>query len=81
MWNKKINIVLLEAEFKPSKEDRCLYVKDYGNDSLIYILIYVDDLIVACKTQEHFSYVETILSAHFELKNPGPIKEFFTFGS
>lgn len=76
VWNQAINKVLLEGGFQPSKEDPCLYMKCFDDGNWCYILIFVDDLIVACKILHAFTYVKSILSKYFELENLGSIKEY-----
>lgn len=75
VWNQAIHKVFIDGGFEANKEDPCLYMKRMDDGHWCYILIYVDDMAVACKPED-MSYVEQILSAHFEIENLGPIKEF-----
>lgn len=49
VWNETINGILKELGFKQSYTDPCLYVKVFRNGVRIYLLIYVDDMYVACE--------------------------------
>ncbi|GJQ73732.1 hypothetical protein Trydic_g14066 [Trypoxylus dichotomus] len=47
-WNDAIHTTLMSMQFQQSKADPCLYTKKENGKSH-YLLIYVDDLIVASK--------------------------------
>ena len=51
IWNQQINSVFQELGFLRSKADPCLYVRRSGGLT-IFVLIYVDDIIVVYRTQE-----------------------------
>lgn len=48
-WNQKFNDFMMKLNFKRSSFDRCVYVKQAEDGSYIYMLLYVDDMLVACK--------------------------------
>lgn len=74
-WNDAIHGVLINAGFAQSKNDQCLYSKFIDNN-WCYVLIYVDDITVACKTKEQIAAIESILSSKFEMQNLGKIKHY-----
>lgn len=74
-WNDAIHEVLITAGFTQSKTDQCLYSK-YINGSWCYVLIYVDDITVACNTKKQVKIIESILSSKFEMQNLGEIKHY-----
>lgn len=74
-WNDTLNNVLLEAGFQQSYNDPCLYSKKI-NGQYCYVIVYVDDLIVACYTKEQLEEIERELKQHFEMHNLGPIKHY-----
>lgn len=74
-WNEAIHNVLVEHGFKQSKIDLCLYSKCV-NGVWCYVLIYVDDLPVASKSENLIQEVENILAEKFEISNLGHIKQF-----
>lgn len=75
IWNEAIHKVLVEADFTQSKVDQCLYSRNTKED-WCYVLIYVDDIVVACKTRDQIEEIETILSRKYEIKNLGRIKQY-----
>jgi hypothetical protein len=68
MWNKKFDSVLIENNYQRSKIDNCLYMKS-GSNGWSYILLYVDDFIVASSSDHEIRAVEKFLSQHFKVKS------------
>lgn len=75
VWNEAVHEVIVDANFKQSKTDQCLYSKKMNNN-WCYILVYVDDIIIAGKTENTIHEVESILSKEFKIKALGPIKQY-----
>ena len=74
-WNNTLHEIILEAKFVQSLNDPCLYFGDiYGK--VYYIIVYVDDLILACYTREQINYIQSKLSENFALQNLGDIKQY-----
>jgi len=51
MWYKKIDTYMLGLGFTRSKEDHCVYFKLIG-DHLIYLVFYVDDMLLIGNNKE-----------------------------
>lgn len=75
VWNDAIHVVLIAENFVQSKVDQCLYVKKF-DDGWCYVLIYVDDIIVASKSSAQIKCVQNVLDKKFKLENLGPIKQY-----
>lgn len=74
-WNEKFNSIMIREGFKRSKCDPCLYSK--CNDSeQIYVLLYVDDMLMFGSNEEHISNLKSMLNKEFEMKDLGLISEF-----
>ncbi|KAG7532793.1 Reverse transcriptase RNA-dependent DNA polymerase [Arabidopsis thaliana x Arabidopsis arenosa] len=74
-WNEKFDIYMSEIGFVRSEYDNCAYTKKLGDDSLMYLLIYVDDMLVASNNREAIANLKKELSLKFEMKDLGPAKK------
>lgn len=72
-WFKTIHRVLLELGFSACGGDTCIYVKKVGGD-MVYICLYVDDMIVAARTTELVNEVKQAIATRFRIKQLGPVK-------
>jgi hypothetical protein len=69
-WYKKFDTYMLELGFTRSKEDHCVYFKLIG-DHLIYLVLYVDDMLLIGNNKEIIQNVKTQLSSKFDMKDIG----------
>ena len=51
MWYKRFDIFMLSQGFSRSKHDSCVYFSKLEDKTFIYLLIYVDDMLIACKNK------------------------------
>jgi hypothetical protein len=58
MWYKKFDTYMLGLGFTRSKEDHCVYFKLIG-DHLIYLVLYVDDMLLIGNNKEIIQDVKT----------------------
>lgn len=75
VWNKRIDEVLKRMKFAPSTADPCLYVRCEGKQ-YVFLLIYVDDVIVICNVEEEFKAVVDGLQQQFKLSVMGDLSFF-----
>jgi hypothetical protein len=59
---------MLGLGFTRSKEDHCVYFKLIG-DHLIYLVLYVDDMLLIGNNKEIIQDVKTQLSSKFDMKD------------
>jgi hypothetical protein len=72
-WNHKLDTFLRENGFNQSQEDTAIYIK--GNGVGIFIIaVYVDDLILACKSMDSINDMKKELSSQFEMKDLGDLE-------
>ena len=74
-WNQCIHKALIEFKFKQSLMDPCLYIRK-TKEGLDYLLIYVDDMIVASKNVNFIEEIFKMLNSKFVMSNLGPIKHY-----
>ncbi len=64
---------MLSFGFNQSEHDPCLYMKG-ANESLIYVTVFVDDLIIGGASQEIIDQFKKSISTKFNMKDLGPLK-------
>ena len=64
---------MLSQNFKRSDYDSCVYFK-LVNGSTIYLVLYVEDMLVVTKDKAKISKLKTQLSNEFEMKDLGATK-------
>ena len=75
-WNLAINTFLKNTGYVQSNTDSCIYAKSFDKDGkkhLIFIAIYVDDVILASNDGSTLNKEKAKLSKHFEMVNQGEI--------
>ncbi|KXJ79381.1 hypothetical protein RP20_CCG001046 [Aedes albopictus] len=75
VWNKKFDQVLKRMKFQQSKNDPCLYVRRNGK-GYTYLVIYVDDMVIACNDDEEYEEIIKTLNRHFKVTSLGDISHF-----
>jgi hypothetical protein len=70
MWYQKFDTYMLGLGFTRSKEDNCVYSKLIG-DHLIYLVLYLDDMLLIGNNKEIIQDVKIQLSSKFDMKDLG----------
>lgn len=73
-WYKRFDSFMLAHGFKRSNYDSCVYIK-FVNGSAVYLLLYVDDMLIAAKSKEHIATLKKLLSSEFDMKDLGAAKK------
>ena len=58
-------------DFKRSNYDSCVYFKRSDDGSFVYLLLYVNDMLIATNDKENIRNVKVQLSKEFEMKDLG----------
>jgi len=76
-WFETFENVLKSIGFINSAVDRCIYLLDHG-DILknIYVLLYVDDLVIATKSIDTMKNLKTFLMSKFRMTDLCEIRHF-----
>jgi len=77
MWYQKFDTFIRELGFTRSKADHCVYFKLIG-DCVIYLVLYVDDMLLVRNDKEIIQDLKTHLSSKFNMKDLGA--ENYIFG-
>jgi transposase InsO family protein len=75
-WNNRFNKFATSIGFERSKHDYCLYVRQKNEESLMYMILYVDDVIIAGKSLNRIKEIKTKLQETFEMTDMGKLQHF-----
>ena len=70
MWYQKFDTFIWGLGFTRSKEHHCVYFKLIG-DCVIYLVLYVDDILLVGNDKEIIQDLKTQLSSKFNMKDLG----------
>jgi hypothetical protein len=70
MWYPKFDTYMLGLSFTRIKDDNCVYFKLIG-DLFIYLVLYVDDMLLIVNTNEIIQDAKNQLSSKFDMKDLG----------
>ena len=74
-WNSVLDRKLKDMGFVQTTGDPCIYVKEDDGDVFV-IAVYVDDMILAGKSDEKISEVKQALAKLFQMKDMGQLHSF-----
>ena len=66
---------MIGQKYTRSQFDHCVYLRRLSDGFYIYLLLYVDDMLVACKNKAEIERLKTQLSLEFEMKDLGEAKK------
>ena len=61
--------------FDMNSYDFCVYHSMFDDGSMIYLLLYVDDVLVATKKKNDIATLKELLSSEFDMKDLGPARK------
>ena len=74
-WYKRFDKFMQDQRYTRSKYDHCVYFHKLQNGSYVYLLLYVDDMLIAAKSQFEIDRLKAQLSKEFEMKDLGEAKK------
>lgn len=74
-WNEKFNRVMEQDGFERSKHDCCLFMKN-SIKSKLYVLMYVDDLLIVGSDEREIRKVKLNLKNNFKMKDLGEASNY-----
>jgi hypothetical protein len=66
---------MIRIGYKICEYDCCVYVRSLDDDSFIFLLLYVDDMLIAAKSIVEVNKLKVLLSREFDVKDLGTIKK------
>lgn len=70
-WNKRFDKFMRDQEFTRSTQDQCVYIKEVAENRFVYLLLYVDDMLLAAKGMDEITKLKKLLSSEFDMKDLG----------
>lgn len=74
-WNKRFDQFMIRHGYCRSNHDNCIYYKEVSDVCVIYLLLYVDDILIACTRVDEIQKLKLLLSGEFEMKDLGNAKK------
>ncbi|RVW57769.1 Retrovirus-related Pol polyprotein from transposon TNT 1-94 [Vitis vinifera] len=74
-WYKRFDAFMVSHEFMRNQYDSCVYFKTLPDGSFIYLLLYVDDMLIVDKNRAEINKLKQLLSSEFEMKDLGAAKK------
>lgn len=66
---------MMGQKYTKSQHDHYVYFKKLNDSNFIYLLLYVDDMLIACKRKVEVDNLKKQLSKEFEMKELGEAKK------
>ncbi|KAH9769407.1 Integrase catalytic domain-containing protein [Citrus sinensis] len=73
-WYLKFDSYMQELKFQKSSYDCCVYLRKTHGEEVIYLVLYVDDMLLACKNMKLIDLLKQQLRDKFDMKDLGPAK-------
>nr|GEZ78195.1 retrotransposon protein, putative, Ty1-copia subclass [Tanacetum cinerariifolium] len=74
-WYRRFDEYILSNGFKRSSYNNCVYYMSYAPGECIYLLLYVDDMLIACKSKAEIGSTKSLLKKEFDMKDLGKAKK------
>ncbi|MCO5607195.1 hypothetical protein L7F22_061388 [Adiantum nelumboides] len=75
-WYLKFDKYMQSQGYERSQEDHCLYTRKLSDGSLIILILYVDDMLIAGKSKDEIANLKKSLSTQFAMKYLGDANHF-----
>ncbi|GKA20789.1 retrovirus-related pol polyprotein from transposon TNT 1-94 [Tanacetum coccineum] len=75
---RRFDEYMLSNGFKRSSYDSCVYYKSYAPGVYIYLILYVDDMLIACKSKAEIGSTKSLLKKEFNMKELGETKKILS---
>jgi len=74
-WYKQFDTFMAKNKYTRSLYDPCVYYKKLLNGQFVYLLLYVDDMLIASRRKSAVNELKTRLSSEFEMKDLGEARK------
>ncbi|TXG72378.1 hypothetical protein EZV62_000957 [Acer yangbiense] len=74
-WYKCFDSYMLKIGYKRSEYDRCVYSHVFDDGTTILLMLYVDDMFIACRDMSKINELKRLLGREFDMKDLGVVKK------
>ena len=74
-WYKRFDSFMLGQGYSRSQYDDCIYFQQFPDGTFIYLLLYVDDMLIASRDKSSIRKLKAQLNSEFEMKELGAAKK------
>ena len=74
-WYKRFDSYMIKIGYRRYEYDCCVYVKSLDDDSFIFLLLYMDDMLIVAKCIVEVNKLKVLLSRKFDMKDLGTSKK------
>ncbi|GJX20593.1 retrovirus-related pol polyprotein from transposon TNT 1-94 [Tanacetum coccineum] len=67
-WYKRFDVYMVSNGFSCGSYDICVYFKEFAPGMYIYLLLYVYDMLIACKSKSEIEYTKVLMQKEFDMK-------------
>jgi hypothetical protein len=75
-WHKRLDAEMSALGFVACKSDAGVYVRKKAGEKPLFILVYVDDLLIICKDLSLVEWFKELLKSKFTIHDLGEVKDF-----
>ena len=68
-WYKRFDQFIQGQKFTRSEHDHCVYFRRLLDGAFIYLLLYVNDMLIASKNRDEIERLKKQLASEFEMKD------------
>ncbi|KAH9786526.1 hypothetical protein KPL71_010287 [Citrus sinensis] len=73
-WYLKFDEFITTHGFQRCNYDCCVYLKQLSHEKHIYLLLYVNDMLIACEERSEIDALKTLLGTTFDMNDLGSVK-------
>jgi len=74
-WYKHFDSFIRRKRYTHNYYDPCVYYKKLPGGEYIYLLLYIDDMLISSKSRSTIDKLKKDLSSEFEMKDLGEAKK------
>ncbi|KAL1556436.1 Retrovirus-related Pol polyprotein from transposon TNT 1-94 [Salvia divinorum] len=75
LWYKRFGNYMIQLGYSRSLYDCCVYHNKADDGSMIYLVLYVDDMLIAAKSKSEIQKLKANFNAEFDMKDLGAVKK------